>query len=361
MGVRIGNLFNILSQQDSISLSKWPYAAAFTASALARLPFSLVDRWLVSQKKAAEKLEPPIFVVGYWRSGTTHLHNLLACSPDVGIITPLGSGLPDELLTLGTWFKSLLEMGLPDDRGVDRVAVTPQSPQEDEIPVANLQPLSVFQALYFPGNFRQNFNRGVFFDGASKAEIDRWKSKMLYFISKVALHQKNQPLLIKNPVYTARIKLLHSIWPKARFIHIYRNPYEVYRSNSYYYPEMVENLGLQPYNPDDIEPVILNSYPRMLEKLYKDAEGLTDDQFIEIRYEELSENPLGVLESIYKQLNLSGWSTAKFNTKAYLKTITDYRKNNYSYSREDFSKVEKYWGKYVKKWGYESSKDEIAK
>jgi hypothetical protein len=335
-------------------LSKWPHLFAFAASALARAPFSMIDRWIVSRKRGAEKLESPVFIVGYWRSGTTHFHNLLSQSPELGIITPVGSGLPDELLTLGTWLKSFLKMGLPEDRGIDEVAVTPKSPQEDEIPIANLQPLSIFQAFYFPAKFHENFKRGVFFDGVTPAEIERWKKQMLYFFQKVAIHQGIQPLLIKNPVYMARVKLLREIWPDARFIHIYRSPYRVYRSNMQYYPKMIHELGLQPYNMADIEPVVLHSYPRMMEKLYDDVEDLPDNQFMEVRYEELDENPLNVLERVYNRLNLPSWSTARPYTEAYLKSIADYSKNSYSYSPEDYEKVDKHWGKYVQRWGYGS-------
>ncbi|HYW34451.1 MAG TPA: sulfotransferase [Balneolaceae bacterium] len=354
MGARLGNLFQLFSQQQGVLPSKWPFVLAFMGSALARSPFSMIDRWIASRKKAVENLEPPVFIVGYWRSGTTHLHNLLGQSPDLGIITPLGSGLPDELLTLGTWFEPLLQKGLPEDRGVDRVAVNPQSPQEDEIPVANLQKLSVFHALYFPANFRKNFNRGVFFDDVSDNEIEEWKSAMLYFIGKVAIHQDKQPLLIKNPVYTTRIHLLRDLWPNARFIHIYRNPYRVFRSTKYYYPEIIDELGLQAYDPAEIEPVILNSYPRMLNKLYEDTNDLPENQFVEVQYEKLDENPVEVLKKIYHQLNLpGGWEAAKSSTEAYLKSIADYRKNTYSYAPEDFEKVNENWGKYVNKWGYD--------
>jgi hypothetical protein len=75
--------------------------------------------------------------------------------PAFGHICPIASGLPDEILTLSTWFRGWLERALPEDRHVDRVAVRPDSPQEDEIPLANIQPLSVFHALYFPKHFQR--------------------------------------------------------------------------------------------------------------------------------------------------------------------------------------------------------------
>jgi hypothetical protein len=36
-----------------------------------------------------------------------------------------------------------------------------------------------------------------------------------------------KPLLLKSPVHTARIPLLLKLFPRARFVYLHRNPYEV--------------------------------------------------------------------------------------------------------------------------------------
>jgi hypothetical protein len=41
--------------------------------------------------EAAELTAPPIFILGYWRSGTTHLHNLLSLDPPLPARTPIRS------------------------------------------------------------------------------------------------------------------------------------------------------------------------------------------------------------------------------------------------------------------------------
>jgi hypothetical protein len=54
-------------------------------------------------------------------------------------------------------------------------------------------------------------------------------SKVTYRHSKrgVVSKDKPKPLLIKSPVHTARIPLLLRLFPKAKFIYMHRNPYEV--------------------------------------------------------------------------------------------------------------------------------------
>ena len=302
-------------------------------------------------------MKTPVFIVGHWRSGTTHLHNLIGCSKEFGIISPLAAGLPWETLTLASWLRPLLELALPKDRGVDRVAVTGGSPQEDEIPVASMQPYSVFHAIYFPKRFEKNFSEGVFFDGLSDEEIGKWGAKMQYFLRKVARHQGGKRLLIKNPVYTARVRRIREIWPDARFIHIYRNPYTVYASTVRYFKKLLPSLALQSHASLDVEELVLKTYPRMMDELYDSAEELEVSEFAEVRFEELEKEPMGVLERLYRNLDLEDWATARETTDAYLKSIDDYRKNKFTISEEDRATVDRHWGKYVKKWGYEAPVD----
>jgi len=353
MGAAPELLVEALRTQGGVAPRCAPHILTFLASALARVPFRGLDRLRMRGVDPEATVEPPVFIVGYWRSGTTHLHNLLGCSPGFGIITPLASGLPGELLTLGTWLRPLLEKALPEDRGVDDVAVTPRSPQEDEIPVANVQPLSVFHALYFPRHFQRNFERGVFFDGVTDAEVERWRRSVRFFLAKIAVHQGTQPLLVKNPVYTARVQRLRRMWPGARFIHIYRNPYTVYRSTVRYFERMLPKLALQPYDPSEIESVVLDSYPRMLNRLYGAVDDLPDDRFAEVRFENLEQRPLDELRRLYRQLDLPEWDRARPVTERYLDRVADYSKNTYTYGPDVRETVQAEWGAFVERWGYE--------
>jgi len=353
MGANFSTLLDAFQTYHGVPVRYWPHAALLLASAVFRSPFTVLENRLFRKNiNPKNKLIKPLFIVGYWRSGTTHLHNLLGKAPDAGIITPLASGLPGELLTLGTWLEPLLNKALPENREIDRVAVTPESPQEDEIPVANLQLLSVFHALYFPRNFRENFNKGVFFDHVSKDQIDEWKKQVQFFLNKIVLHQKKQPLIVKNPVYTSRIKILLDIWPDARFIHIYRNPYRVFPSANQYFCRMLSKLALQPFEPKKIEPIVIDSYQRMLDQLYADVPGIPENQFMEIRFEELEANPIRELEQVYSRLELLDWKSAKSVTEDYLNRISGYKKNKYHLKEQDIETVKKNWSKYVDKWHY---------
>ncbi|MEO1659287.1 MAG: sulfotransferase [Pseudomonadota bacterium] len=352
MGARLSVLLKAISENGLPAGKHLPLFALMMLSAAGRSPIHLLERSKHARvAENAPPMEDPVFVIGHWRSGTTHLHNLLGKSPAFGHISPLASGLPDEILTLGTWLAPTLEKALPEDRHVDRVAVTPDSPQEDEIPLANLQNLSVFQAVYFPKNFRKTFDRGVFFDGCSNAEIARWTRMVQHFAEKIALHQGKPLLLIKNPVYTARIQRLKAIWPKARFIHIRRNPYEVFVSTRNYYRKLLPELALQRFDHVDIDQFVLETFTRLMDLYEEEKVGLGADQLMEVSYEHLIREPIPVLKSVHDQLSLPEWDSAEKAISDYLATIADYQTNATTKVDADIKEaVDHAWGPHVAKW-----------
>ncbi len=353
MGGNFSTLLRALRRQGGVPLKTVPHMLAFLGAAAVRLPATLLERAMMGEVPVGPDYDSePVFVVGHWRSGTTHLHNLLGCSSRFGIITPLASGLPWELLTLASWFRPFLEKGLPEDRGVDQVAVTPQSPQEDEIPMANMQMLSVFHAVYFPASFQRNFDEGVFFEGVTEEEVAEWERRILYFYRKVSRHQDGKRLLIKNPVYTARMSRLLKLWPKAKFIHIHRNPFVVYSSTVHYYRKLLPELALQSFDHLDVEEMVLTNYPKLMDTLDQDRRQLRDDQFAEIAFEDLENDPLAVLKGIHERLGISGWQDAEVSTQRYLASLKSYQKNRFSLEEEDELRVRQRWAKWIDRWGY---------
>jgi len=351
MGARAEVLLRLLVAEGGVSPRHLPLVAGMLASAAARAPFRLLDAAETARRRGGTP--DPVFILGHWRSGTTHLHNLLGQSPRFGIIRPLPAGIPDEMLTLGRWLRPLLERALPENRKVDRVAVRPQSPQEDEIPLASMGAASIYNGLYFPRRLAHHIDRGVFFQGLGEGEVERWIGLHKRLLTKIAIDQGREGLLIKNVAYTARLGLLRRAWPSARFIFIRRNPYEVYASTRNYYRTLLPMLALQPYDHVDIERLVLDTYPRLMDRYFEDAAAVPDSHLAELSYEALVADPIGQLERLHDQLSLPGWERARPRVEAYLDSISDYRRNEFTMSPEDADRVEVAWGRYIDMWGYE--------
>ncbi|MBE9167547.1 sulfotransferase [Pleurocapsales cyanobacterium LEGE 06147] len=357
-GSNLSTLLRLLFTNGAIDRKHLTQASIALGFTLARLPFSTLERVLMEWfYECQTSIKSPIFIVGYWRSGTTHLHNLLSQSDDFGCISPLAVGLPWDLLGIVRLFQPLMELALPSDRYVDNVAVKPDSPQEDSIALASMIPLSYYHGLYFPKRFKYHFNRGVFFDGCSTQEIERWRRWHSHLLKKVSIHQGGKQLLIKNPVYTAHIAKLRAIWQDAKFIHIYRNPYVVFQSTRHFFTRLLPELALQTYenlSTDEIERSILESYPRMMNSLLLDSVDLPAESFVEICFEDLETDPFKQIQKIYQQLELPGFESARPHFENYLTSLQGYRKNNYPFEPKAIELVESHWMSFIQRWKYRS-------
>ncbi|RMD87245.1 MAG: sulfotransferase, partial [Alphaproteobacteria bacterium] len=328
-------------------------AGAF-AAALGRLPFSLLERaFVAARRKTVRNAPAPVFILGHWRSGTTHLYNILSRADHFAYVSPYATALPWDFLLLGRALEPLLRRKLPAHRYIDRVAVEATSPQEDEIALANMTPLSFYHALYFPERFHDYFARGIFFDGVDDAGRAAWEEKLRYFYDKLLLAQPGRRLLIKNPVYTARPAMLRRMWPDAKFIHIHRNPVKVFLSMRNFYRSLFDAFALQDADGVDIDEVILSTYERMMERLRAETADLPPGRFIELRFDDLQADPLGVIAQIYRQLDLSGFEDARPAFAAYLDSVRDYRKNRYARADEATHKLVARWRPYFEQWGYD--------
>jgi len=350
-GANLGTLASVFARSGAPS--KWPAAAGVWAAALCRWPFSTAERILIEARlPAVAEMAPPVFILGHWRSGTTHLYNIMTKSGDWGFVPPVATGMPWDLFGLARIANPLLEKALPETRYIDNIPVTPDSPQEDEIAVANMTSVSFYHGIYMPKAFDDHVARGLFFEGVSPAEREEWKHRFVYLMKKLYLHQGRKPLLIKNPVYTGRLALLRELFPQAKFVHIHRNPYEVFASMRNFYAKLLQQFALQPYDHVDTDETILSVYERMMRQLEADSAGLPEDVFVEMRYEELDADGLGAVERLYERLDLPGFETARPKFAAYLSSVETFKKNKFSYTDEAAAKVEGRWGRFLEKWDY---------
>ncbi|MEL6329571.1 MAG: sulfotransferase [Planctomycetota bacterium] len=339
-------------------------------AAVGRLPITLLESIGPGRGAATAPMKhPPVFILGHWRSGTTHLYNVLSKSGRFGYVSPIATGLPWDFVLLERFLGPLLRKSLPSGRYIDSIPVNPDSPQEDEIALANMQRLSFYHGLYLPKRIERELSEGLFFDGASPAQIARWQRCVRRFFNKL---ERTQPgpdgsgttLLIKNPVYAARVKLLRETFPGAKFVHIQRDPYRVLPSMRNFYGVLFKQLGLGPATGVDIDEIVLGTYTRMMETLYRDTEGLPESECLHVRFEDFERAPLGTIGDIYSKLDLhggdAGFKAARPAFERYLDSVKGYKKNRYAPDPDIARLVNDRWGAWVDRLGYERREPEAG-
>lgn len=322
------------------------------AAILGRLPFTLLEKAVTATLvPPLAELPPPLFILGHWRSGTTHLVNILGHG-DFAYVPPVAVGMPAEMLTLGRLLRPLLERALPESRFIDQVAVTPTSPQEDEIAIANLSAISFYHGIYFPAALDRFVSRGLFFDGATKADIAQWTEAFGLFTRKISWAAGRRPALVKNPVYTGRAGMLRKLFPRAKFVHIHRDPFEVFLSMRNFWARLFEALALQPFDHVDIDELVLSTYARMMAAFEEQTKGWAAPDFVEVAYADLDARPLETVAHIYATLELPGFEAAAPKFAAYLDTVRSYAKNRFRGDADAVAKVSQRWAHWIAKWGY---------
>jgi len=348
---------NVATLRDAFSRGGWPdrwgTSAAIWAAALARAPVSAIERRLIDRSLPEIPADQaPVFILGHWRSGTTHLYNIMSQGA-FGYVSPIAVGLPWDMFGIARALRPLLEKALPEHRWIDRIPVTPISPQEDEIGIASMTDKSFYHGIYFPRRFDALIDRGLFFDGCTEADIQEWEQRFRYFMCKLAL-QQGKPLLIKNPVYTGRVAHLRRIYPEAKFIHIHRNPFDVFLSMRNFYSKLLDVMALQTVPAEvDLDATILRVYDRMMRSFEKEVTSIPEGHFVEVPYRHLDEAPLDAIETIYASLGLDGYADARPKFETYLESVRSFEKNDFRGDAEVVEKVTLQWQHWLRKWSYD--------
>lgn len=350
-GSNPATLFGLLARHRAIDPARLPHLAMVLAAVLLRQPFSLAERAWVAARRLPPP-PPPVFVIGHWRSGTTFLYELLSRDPAFAWAGPVAVGLPWDMLLMARLLRPLLERAVPSDRAVDRVPVTPHSPQEDEFALANMQGLSFLHGLTFPRRLAEEFRRGVFFDGATPAEVARWAARLRLLVAKLSLAHGRRPVLIKNPAHTARVALLAGMFPGAKFVHVHRDPFTVFQSMRRFHARLTPMLALQRATGAPVDAVILETYRRMMEALLAQSAGLPPEQFAELAFADLERDPLTALAGVYERLGLPGFAAARPRFQAHLDARRGHVKNSWDLTPEVVDLVTTHWRPFLDRWRY---------
>jgi omega-hydroxy-beta-dihydromenaquinone-9 sulfotransferase len=350
MGVR--GWFSLLAR-NRYAVSPICIGMAVIISILSALNFML---WLVEvtffgHKIRRMKIEhDPIFVVGHWRSGTTLLHELLVLDPRYTFPDTYSCFASNHFLASGWFMRPCLRFLLPSRRPVDNMAAGWDHPQEDEFALCNMGIRSPYLTITFPNHPPQD-QEYLDFRGVPTPALERWRQAFLWFLKRITLRNPKQ-IVLKSPPHTARIGVLLKMFPKAKFVHIVRDPYVIFPSTINLWKRLYCDQGLQTPTYDGLDEHVFSTLTRMYEAFDRDRPLIGAGQFCEIRYEDLIADPVEQMRSIYEQLKLGDFAAVEPTIKKYFAGQKDYKTNRYKMTPEMRTEITRRWGKYLRDYGY---------
>jgi hypothetical protein len=283
--------------------------------------------------------QAPLFIIGHWRSGTTLLHNLVAQDPQFTFPTMYQTAFCNHFLLTQDVVTKLTGGLIPKSRPMDNLPAGWDIPQEEDIAMAIQSLMSPYMLAADPD--RMDLVRPYWdMTGLSPEDRARWKSLYVEYLKRVTLKDpQRRRLVLKSPVNTLRIPLLLEMFPDAKFLSIYRNPYDVYNSCVHLRRTLFRENCLGKPHLRELEESVFWVHEFAFRAYQRDRHLIPEGRLHEVRFEDLESDILGELERAYSALGLDNWPELERIIEPQVPGLKRYKKNVFASDREQMDMV----------------------
>jgi omega-hydroxy-beta-dihydromenaquinone-9 sulfotransferase len=340
---------------DSTRLN-WQIRIAYWLSGTSHSLLTRIQHASHADKIRAAAPAPPLFLLGFWRSGTTFLHELFCCDARLGFASTYACLNPSHFLLTEKWMRERPTQ--PTLRPMDSMRYSWVSPQEDEFALLAFGAPSAYEALIFPSLMRDA--RALLDLRHRPHEVqNRWETALRYFIRLLTV-QQGKTIVLKSPPHGFRLPLLPSLFPLARYVVIERNPYEVFASNLKLWRALLDMYSVEPISPDEIEAFVLAAYVLHEEAIAEGVRHVDPRLIARVRYEGLIADPVGQMARLYDELQLQDFEVVRRPLQSYLASVADHTRNSFRLSPGQKQRVDAVWGMLIRDKGYGWPDDHVT-
>lgn len=353
-GVRLGNWLRLLVENRfRLHPMFWGRVGFISVSAPFTSVLTQLEQLRHARRYRATPIPGPLFLLGGWRCGTTHLHNLFALDQRFGYTTLFQTMYPHTFLTSEWWWLPLLAAMTPRKRWQDNVSLNLKEPAQDEMALCIMTRRSSMLGWVFPHRFVE-YERFLDFAEVGTDDVAAWQAGFREFLHKITYVNGGRPTVLKSPYHTARIRLLSETFPEARFLHIHRHPYEVFPSLCHTMRKVMGAFGVQKLDESMLEDYAIETYRRLYTAYFAQVGAIPPGRFHDISYDQLSQRPLETLAGAYAALGLPDFQVARPQVERYLSEVSSYEKNKYGeLSPSIKERLQSEWRPMFDAWGYQ--------
>ncbi len=303
-------------------------------STVVTLPERLVLAPVLAARRRRGRSAPVVCVLGYFRSGTTHLHYVLSCDP--GFVTPRWHQMlaPQGFVLSWSLLRWALIPFLSSTRPQDDVAYGPEYPAEDDFGLCNWAGIGTLPGRVVAPGAWDHFKRYQTLKGLSAGERARFARVQRGLVDKLAMvGGPGRMVLLKSPPHTARLDELRRVLggdgalPDAdvRFIHVHREPGAVLKSNVAMHARLSVLMVQPPPGDEVVRQRVIEEYDATERAFLEQAKGLGKGRLVRVRYEDLVADPIGEIARAYAELGLAMSPAFVRRAVEYLESVREYR------------------------------------
>ncbi|MEZ5944101.1 MAG: sulfotransferase [Planctomycetaceae bacterium] len=328
-GLTVSGLAKLLARRPSLSLSNLDRILSTVLVTGSNSLLNGLESLIWGRRINNAQIEhAPVFLLGHWRSGTTMLHNLVTLNPRTTYMNLYQCLFPGHFLLTEKVMGPLTEFLLPKTRPMDRIEVSWNMPQEDEMALAVSTLLSPYIMTAFHGR-PEVYERYFDPQDMHPEERQRWEAAMLTLVRKMALLH-DAPVVMKSPTHTFRIPALLKLFPNAKFVHIVRNPLAVFPSTINLRKVMFTDNTLGELQPNVQWEEAFRTYETCFRKYEAGKHLIPEGNLFELKFEDLETRPVEMLRRMHHSLGLPGWEEAEPRVREAVAGFSGYRKNSYN-------------------------------
>jgi len=298
----------------------------------------------------------PVFILGFYRSGTSYLHEFFTQDDRFGYHSNFQMMFPEIMLSSEKWmapvFDTIFRLFKLEDP-VHRIPLSLRFPgEEDGAMTTSLSPRGAVWGYFFPNKMIDYFNKYVLFENIPASEIEAWKQEYVFLLKKISLANHNKQLVLKSPPNTARIKLLLSLFPNAKFVFIHRNPYEVYASNKRFWKVTHKIYALGGTKSVDINSIILDTYAQTMNRYLMEKYLVPQDQLLELAYEDFIKRPVTCMKAAYETLQIDDFSYCENKMTTFAALQKEFKPIDHKLPPDELTMVSKKLEPLIRHWNY---------
>jgi hypothetical protein len=291
----------------------------------------MVELWKKEPAVLHAPVPAPIVVTGLGRSGTTLLHELLACDPDnrppllwellhtVPYEDASGDVCDDEITLMDEMIPAFTAMHENGGR----------LPTECIFAFAHQFSSDIFTGLYNVADYT------VWRSGQDQAPIYDWHKRHLQTLQWVS-ERPTTRWVVKAPSHLSALPLLFATYPDARVVITHRDPLRVIGSLS----DLMATLHYM--HSDHVDHGVLVEFMAMGLEMQmdavtaeRDAGAVPNERISDVVYKDLVADPFGAVERLYASWDLPVSDAFRAGLDAYLAARHTHRAAGHDYSFAD--------------------------